>query len=141
MISTIIVLLIVVVGLLILVFNETSNNDIEEDSYEPFDYNPNPIIKQEILGNWKSVTEEKFGEKYNYKEARLTFEEETYTLSDSGIEETGYYIIDKEKIFFYENKEDIDKTGSFNEGLIGMEGNNLVIIYSRYPKVVVYERD
>jgi len=146
-----IIVLIILIGMLLYFgFSDKENipekpeeeiiSEKEEEEILDFDFDISLIEKINILGNWKAISEEFLGDKYEI-EGSIEFKDDgSYVIINNGIEEKGVYVLDKEKVIFYDSKEDIGKEGRFNEGLIGIEDGKLKILFILYPKVVVYEK-
>lgn len=133
------VLILIIITIMAFVFY---NKPKISENNQTYSNQPKIIPANELIGTWNAISEEVKGEIYkDLEDYSITFNKDTYVSNKAGIEESGNYKLEKDKITFYSEGEDITKQGSFLQAYGELKDNQLILNFPQYPKTVIYEKE
>ena len=102
------------------------------------------INSNDLIGNWKEISEEVNGENSSDVNITMGFNSDSSYFISGDLTDNGFYQIVSDngfsRISFYNTKSDIGKQESSDEAFGNINGNKLTLVYPKYPKVVIYEK-
>ena len=138
--DVLLVVFIVIVITMIFVFNNQPEIPDETDN-QPNIESPKPIEQNKLIGTWNAISEEARGEiNTQLEDYSITFNQETYTSKILGVEETGNYKLEEDKITFLQPGDDLTKQGIFSQAYGELKDNQLILTFPQYPKTVIYRK-
>ena len=142
------VLICIIIITMIFIFNNQSktpevNNksEIPDIKDQPKTEEPNSLPPDKLIGTWNAISEEVKGEiNTELEDYSITFNQNSYNSTISGVKESGNYKLEQDKIIFYQQEEDLMKSGSFLQAYGELKNNQLILTFPQYPKIVIYEK-